>query len=69
MNHSLTDAGNGFYFDDKGNQFFLVSEFLHQNGLPSDPFLALVVICDLWEVDPHIEVLDWAAVVAAADER
>jgi len=47
-----------FYSDDSGNVYFCVSDFLRVNQFPDDPRLKAVVIEELLDMFPGVQIVD-----------
>jgi hypothetical protein len=52
-----TRVDDCFCLDDSGNIWFCISNFLHANELPDDPRLILVVIEELLDIFPEVQLL------------
>jgi hypothetical protein len=54
----LIDLGNGFYADDKDNMYFRPTEFLRSNGLPVKKRLMQMVLEEVQQLDPGIQIVE-----------
>lgn len=54
----LKKVDDCFYLDESGQIYFSVSNFLHVNDLPNNPLLRIVVIEELLDIFPEVQILD-----------
>jgi len=54
----LRQVDDCFYLDEAGQIYFSVANFLSVNALPNHPLLKLVVIEELLNIFPEVQIID-----------